>query len=83
MNKTIEYPIQYDVVAEISYIGKEEGEYYFKIHRHWAELTFDDEDDEAKAVVFPDGEIGLDGYDYLRAEEEVAIKEMMKEILKK
>ena len=83
MHRAIEYEVRYDIVSEIQYIGLEEGEYYFKIHRHWTELTFDDEDDEAKAVVFPDGKIEVEGYSSIRVEEVKAIEEMMQEILKK
>ena len=52
MHKTIEYEVSYDLVAEIRYIGEEEpGEYYFRIRRHWADLIWDDEEDEAKALI--------------------------------
>lgn len=83
MRKSIEYEVRYDIVSEISYLGLEEGEHYFRIHRHWAELTFDDEEDEAKAVVFPDGKIEVEGYSSIRVEEVKAIEEMMGDILKK
>lgn len=84
MNKTVEYEVRYDLVAEISYLGEEEpNEHYFRIHRHWADLTFDDEDDEAKAVVFPDGKIEVEGYASIRIEEVKAIEEMMQEIIAK
>ena len=85
MIKTIEYEIHYDLSVEITYLGEEEpNEYYFKLHRHFPELTFDDEEDEAKAVVFPDGKIEIESYEggYLRDEEVSAIGKMMEEILK-
>ena len=83
MQKTIEYEVRYDLVAEIIYLGEEEpNEHYFRIHRHWAELTFDDEEDEAKAVVFPDGKIEVEGYSSIRDEEAKAIGEMVQEIIK-
>lgn len=84
MNKTIEYEIHYDLSVEITYLGEENlGEHYFKLHRHFPELTFDDEEDEAKAVVFPDGKIEIESYEggYLRDEEVEAIGKMMEEIL--
>jgi hypothetical protein len=85
MIKTIEYEIHYDLSVEITYLGEEEpNEYYFKLHRHFPELTFDDEESEAKAVVFPDGTIEVEDYDgcYLREEEVSTIGKMMEEILK-
>ena len=49
MNKVIEYEVSYDLQVEIKYIGEEEpNEHYFELHRHFPELTFDDEEDEAK-----------------------------------
>lgn len=83
MHKVIEYEVHYDIVSEITYLGEEEpNEHYFRIHRHWAELTFDDEEDEAKAVVFSDGKIEVEGYSSIREEEVKAIGEMVKEIIK-
>lgn len=83
MRKTIEYEVRYDIVSEISYLGEENpGEYYFRIHRHWAELTFDDEEDEAKAIINHRGEVEVEGYSSLRAEEASAISEMVEEIRK-
>ena len=84
MHKTIEYEVSYDLVAEIRYIGEEEpGEYYFRIRRHWADLIWDDEEDEAKALVTPEGKIEVEAYDggYVRDAEGNTIEEMMKEIL--
>lgn len=86
MKKTIDYEIHYDLSVEIIYLGEEEpNEHYFRLHRHFCELTFDDEEDEAKAVVFPDGKIEIEAYDggYLREEEVEAIGKMMEEILNK
>lgn len=86
MKKTIEYEIYYDLSVEITYLGEEEpSEHYFKLHRHFPELTFDDEEDEAKAVVFPDGKIEIESYEggYLRDEEVSMIGKMMEEILNK
>ena len=52
MNKVIEYEVRYDITSEIIYLGEENpGEHYFHTNRHWTELTFDDEEDEAKAIV--------------------------------
>lgn len=85
MNKTIEYEVSYDLVAEIRYIGEEEpGEHYFRIRRHWADLVWDDEEDEAKAIVTPEGKIEVEAYDggYVRDEEVKAIGEMVQEIIK-
>jgi hypothetical protein len=84
MNKVIEYEVSYDLQVEIKYIGEEEpNEHYFELHRHFPELTFDDEEDEAKAVVFPDGKVEIESYEggYLRDEEVSAIGKMMEEIL--
>lgn len=84
-NKEIEYEVKYDLAVEITYIGEEDpNEHYFKLRRHFPELTFDDEVSEAKAVVFPDGKIEVEDYDgsYLRDEEVRAIGQMMEEILK-
>jgi hypothetical protein len=84
MTKTIEYEIHYDLSVEIIYMGEEEpNEHYFELHRHFPELTFDDEYDEAKAVVFPDGKIEIESYEggYIRDEEVAAIGKMMEEIL--
>ena len=86
MNKSIEYQVCYDLIAEIRYIGEEEpGEHYFRISRHFPELTFNDEEDEAKAVMTPEGTWNIEAYDggYVREEEEGTINEMMKEILAK
>ena len=86
MNKVIEYQVSYDLEVDIRYTGEENpGEHYFQLHRYWPDLTFDDEYDEAKAVVFPDGKIEIEAYDgcYLRDEEASAIGKMMEEILKK
>ena len=86
MKKTIDYEIHYDLSVEITYLGEEEpNEHYFTLHRHFPELTFDDEEDEAKAVVFPDGKIEIESYEggYLRDEEVEAIGKMMEEILNK
>jgi hypothetical protein len=86
MKKTIDYEIHYDLSVEITYLGEENpGEHYFSLHRHFPELTFDDEEDEAKAVVFPDGKIEIESYEggYLRDEEVEAIGKMMGEILNK
>ena len=86
MKKTIDYEIHYDLSVEIIYLGEENpGEHYFSLHRHFPELTFDDEEDEAKAVVFPDGKIEIESYEggYLRDEEVEAIGKMMEEILNK
>jgi len=86
MKKNIDYEIHYDLSVEITYLGEENpGEHYFSLHRHFPELTFDDEEDEAKAVVFPDGKIEIESYEggYLRDEEVEAIDKMMEEILNK
>lgn len=86
MKKNIEYEIHYDLSVEITYLGEEEpNEHYFTLHRHFPELTFDDEEDEAKAVVFPDGKIEIESYEggYLRDEEVEAIGKMMESILGK
>jgi hypothetical protein len=86
MKKTIDYEIHYDLSVEITYLGEEEpNEHYFTLHRHFPELTFDDEEDEAKAVVFPDGKIEIESYEggYLRDEEVEAIGKMMEAILNK
>lgn len=86
MKKNIEYEIHYDLSVEITYLGEEEpNEHYFTLHRHFPELTFDDEEDEAKAVVFPDGKIEVESYEggYLRDEEVEAIGKMMESILGK
>ena len=84
MIKNIEYEVRFDIVSEITYLGEEEPrEHYFKVRRHWAELTFDDEEDEAIAYVGDDGRVEVEGYSSLRDEEDEAIKEMMQEILKK
>ena len=86
MNKSIEYQVSYDLTVDIRYIGEENpGEHYFKLHRHFTDLSFDDEEDEAKALVSPDGTMEVEAYDggYVREEEEEAINEMMKEILAK
>lgn len=86
MKKNIDYEIHYDLSVEITYLGEENpGEHYFSLHRHFPELTFDDEEDEAKAVVFPDGKIEIESYEggYLRDEEVSAIGTMMEEILNK
>lgn len=86
MKKTIDYEIHYDLSVEMTYLGEEEpNEHYFSLHRHFPELTFDDEEDEAKAVVFPDGKIEIESYEggYLRDEEASAIGKMMEEILNK
>lgn len=85
MQKVIQYKISYDLEVEIKYIGEEENnEHYFTLHRHFPELTFDDEEDEAKAVVFPDGKVEIESYEggYIRDEEASAIGKMMEEILK-
>ena len=84
MKKNIDYEVCYDLSVEITYMGEENpGEHYFSLHRHFPELTFDDEEDEAKAVVFPDGKIEVEGYSSIRVEEVKVIEEMMQEILKK
>ena len=84
MNKSIEYQVSYDLTVDIRYIGEENpGEHYFKLHRHFTDLSFDDEEDEAKALVSPDGTIEVEAYTggYIRDIEEAHIKGMMKEIL--
>lgn len=84
MQQVIQYEVCYDLEVEIKYIGEEEAnEHYFTLHRHFPELTFDDEEDEAKAVVFPDGKIEIESYEggYLRDEEVSAIGKMMQTIL--
>lgn len=84
MHKVIEYEVQYDIASEIIYLGEENpGEYYFHINRHWTELTFDDEEDEAMATINDKGEVEVEGYSSIRAEEVSAIGEMMKEIIAK
>jgi hypothetical protein len=82
MKKTIEYEVRYDLAVEITYLGEENpGEHYFRLHRHWTELTFDDEEDEAIAYVDGEGKlVGIEGYDYLRDEERQAIEEIMSQI---
>lgn len=85
MNKTIEYQVSYDLEVNIVYIGEENpGEYYFKLHRHFPELTFDDESDEAKAIVNAAGEVEVEAYEggYLRDEEVRALGQMVHEIVK-
>lgn len=83
MKKVIEYEVSYDITSEVTYLGEENpGEYYFRIHRHWTELTFDDEEDEAKAIVNHEGAIEVEGYSSIREEEVRAIEELMKEIIK-
>lgn len=84
MQKEIDYEVSYDVVATIEYTGEENpGEYYFRIMRHWVDLVFDDEDDEAYATVNEKGEIEIESYEggYIRDEEASAIGKMMEEIL--
>ena len=84
MIEEIEYEVRYDIVATIRYVGEENpGEYYFRITRHWADLVFDDEEDEAFAIVNEKGEIELEGYDggYIRDEEGAVMAKMMQEIL--
>jgi len=83
MNKEIEYEVSYDVVATIEYTGEENpGEYYFRIMRHWVDLMWDDEEDEAYATVNEKGEIEIEAYEgYIREEEVSAIGKMMEEIL--
>ena len=83
MQKEIEYEVSYDVVATIEYTGEENpGEYYFSIKRHWADLVFDDEEDDAFATVNEKGEVEVEAYEgYLRDEEVSAIGKMMEEIL--
>lgn len=83
MQKEIEYEVSYEVVATIEYTGEENpGEYYFRIMRHWVDLVFDDEEDEAYATVNEKGEIEIEAYEgYLRDEEASAIGKMMEEIL--
>ena len=83
MQKEIEYEVHYDVVAMIEYTGEENpGEYYFSIKRHWADLVFDDEEDDAFATVNEKGEVEVEAYEgYLRDEEVSAIGKMMEEIL--
>jgi hypothetical protein len=83
MQKEIEYEVHYDVVATIRYVGEENpGEYYFRITRHWADLVWDDEEDEAFAIVNEKGEIEVEAYEgYIRDEEASAIGKMMEEIL--
>ena len=84
MEKEIEYEVHYDVVATIKYTGEENpGMYYFNIKRHWADLMWDDEEDEAFAIVNEKGEIEIEAYEgYIRDEEVSAIGNMMEEILK-
>jgi len=84
MQKEIEYEVSYDVVATIEYTGEENpGEYYFRIMRHWVDLVFDDDEDEAFATVNEKGEIEIESYltGYVRDEEASAIGKMMEEIL--
>ena len=83
MQKEIEYEVSYDVVATIEYTGEENpGEYYFRIMRHWVDLVFDNEEDEAYATVNEKGEIEIEAYEgYIRDEEASAIGKMMEEIL--
>ena len=83
MQKEIEYEVSYEVVATIEYTGEENpGEYYFRIMRHWVDLVFDDDEDEAFATVNEKGEIEVEAYEgYLRDEEVEAIGKMMEEIL--
>jgi hypothetical protein len=84
MQKEIEYEVSYEVVATIEYTGEENpGEYYFRIMRHWVDLVFDDEEDEAYATVNEKGEIEIESYEggYIRDEEASAIGKMMEEIL--
>ena len=83
MQKEIEYEVSYEVVATIEYTGEENpGEYYFRIMRHWVDLVFDDEEDEAYATVNEKGEIEIEAYEgYIRDEEASAIGKMMEEIL--
>jgi hypothetical protein len=83
MQKEIEYEVHYDVVAMIEYTGEENpGEYYFSIKRHWVDLLWDDEEDEAFAIVNEKGEIEVEAYEgYIREEEVSAIGKMMEEIL--
>ena len=83
MQKEIEYEVSYDVVATIEYTGEENpGEYYFRIMRHWVDLVFDDEEDEAYATVNEKGEIEIETYNTRPRDEEVsAIGKMMEEIL--
>jgi hypothetical protein len=81
----IEYEVHYDVVATIKYKGEENpGEYYFSIARHFVELTFDSEYDEAKAIVNSAGEVETEAYDggYLRDEEVRAIGKLVHKIIK-
>ena len=86
MQQEIEYEVTYDVVSTIRYVGEENpNEYYFRINRHWVDLVFEDEEDEAFATVNEKGEVQLEGYDggYIRDEEASAMGKMMETILKK
>jgi hypothetical protein len=86
MEKEIEYEVHYDVVATIKYIGTNnpDKDHYFEISRHWNDLQWlDDELDHATVTINDDGRIDVEPADgYVRNEEEAAIKNMMREILK-
>lgn len=84
MQKEIEYEVSYDVVATIEYTGEENpGEYYFRIMRHWADLMWDDEEDEIIAYVEEGKVVEIEAYEtgYVRDEERDVIEKMMEEIL--
>ena len=84
MQKEIEYQVSYDVVATIEYTREENpGEYYFSIKRHWADLLWDDEEDEIIAYVEEGKVVEIEAYEtgYVRDEERDVIEKMMEEIL--
>jgi len=85
MEKEIEYEVHYDVVATIKYIGTNnpDKDHYFEIGRHWADLLFEDELDQAVVTIDDDGNINVEAAEgYIRDEEEETIRTMMTEILK-
>ena len=84
MQKEIEYQVSYDVVATIEYKEEENpGEYYFSIKRHWADLLWDDEEDEIIAYVEEGKVVEIEAYEtgYVRDEERDVIEKMMQAII--
>lgn len=85
MKKEIDYQVCYDVRSTIEYLSEEEpGEHYFSIRREWEGNMWDNEDDEAIALVEDGKVVGVECYgSLLKEDEETAIREMMTEILAK
>jgi hypothetical protein len=81
MKKEVEFQKCFDVVSSVRYIGIEDDLYMFNINRHFADLVWDDEDDEV-AASFVDGEVFLEAYHNCSEEEEKAIEAMVLEIVR-